>query len=216
MALRIDGNQRYSLMKNRRSLFVNSTRPRTFRRDSSLQLVASRYAILSLDQTDEVIGTQNGQQTLDQRESRPLIVEIPRDRCRYRCAGRLARFISSDSTRLQDRDNLRTRGELSMSRLKLASLPACDKLGLGLFEDRDPNPAACGRRQGSNRCYAPPMTGVTSSSLAFAVRPLAALRLSMMHDLRRWQSYGGYSGEPFGCDKQALRRPRWATRCHSE
>src|SRR6266540_7251636 len=31
MALRTDGNQRYSWMKNRRSLFVNSTRPRTFR-----------------------------------------------------------------------------------------------------------------------------------------------------------------------------------------
>src|ERR1700687_3291128 len=31
MALRTDGNQRYSWMKNRRSLFVNWTRPRTLR-----------------------------------------------------------------------------------------------------------------------------------------------------------------------------------------
>src|SRR6266487_3128544 len=31
MALRIDGNQRYSWMKNRRSLLLNRTRPRTLR-----------------------------------------------------------------------------------------------------------------------------------------------------------------------------------------
>jgi hypothetical protein len=31
MALRTDGNQRYNWMKNRRSLFVNWTRPRIFR-----------------------------------------------------------------------------------------------------------------------------------------------------------------------------------------
>jgi hypothetical protein len=31
MALRTDGNQRYNWMKNKRSLFVKWTRPRTFR-----------------------------------------------------------------------------------------------------------------------------------------------------------------------------------------
>ena len=33
MALRTDGNHRYSWMKNKRSLFVSPTRPRTFRRN---------------------------------------------------------------------------------------------------------------------------------------------------------------------------------------
>jgi hypothetical protein len=33
MALRTDGNHRYSWMKNKRSPFVSRTRPRTFRRN---------------------------------------------------------------------------------------------------------------------------------------------------------------------------------------
>jgi hypothetical protein len=47
MALRIDGNQRYSWMKNRRSLLVNWTRPRTLRCSTDSRCLSAAFSASS-------------------------------------------------------------------------------------------------------------------------------------------------------------------------
>ena len=71
MALRTEGNHRYSWMKNQRSLFVSRTRPRSLRRNT-IQLMSQHRILgfksaLRLEWRD-----QNAQDETEQRDHRAL------------------------------------------------------------------------------------------------------------------------------------------------
>jgi hypothetical protein len=69
MALRTDGNHRYSWMKNKRSLFVSRTRPRTFRRRNMISDVGAQRSLPQVGFRLERRGEQ-GQEEAEQSDHR--------------------------------------------------------------------------------------------------------------------------------------------------